>query len=337
MEIIKIEDSVKTNDKNASDYYNKLDRYFKSKYPEMEWEMGRVGYARVYDPKTMKIIKSGIPVSSILLLSKDSVKDMMSPNEALTLIAKSNSRAADPRTTIKYVGKSQDGQGDKYVWGIPGGKYVYESVIKNGKVSYSGSSTLSLDSVKDASKLIKIVKKAKDAVSLKKGDWFINNYEARHNDLLKIYKVVDDKLQERNGFSASMLVEEYLFDVWDTGGWGQPKHEPKLKKQGTTTIRGRDLENITVFNSVDEAMKWLNRRMQISKDLKNRRDSLNSIKDAKSVIGSSVKYKTLDSYIKGKVIDVIWSFKGVQLVVEALEGPAKGQHFYKDVEEVKVV
>lgn len=64
----------------VKDYYNKLDKYFKSKYPEMEWEMERVGYARVYDPKTMKIIKSGIPVSSILLQSKDSVKDAKVPD-----------------------------------------------------------------------------------------------------------------------------------------------------------------------------------------------------------------------------------------------------------------
>lgn len=68
-------DSVKTNDGKVIDYYNKLDKYFKSKYPGMEWEMERVGYARVYDPKTMKIIKSGIPISSILLLSKDSIND----------------------------------------------------------------------------------------------------------------------------------------------------------------------------------------------------------------------------------------------------------------------
>lgn len=69
-----IKDSVKTNDEKTGKYFNKLDNYFKSKYPGMEWEMERVGYARVYDPKTFRIIKSGIPVSSILLQSKDSVK-----------------------------------------------------------------------------------------------------------------------------------------------------------------------------------------------------------------------------------------------------------------------
>lgn len=67
----KMEDSTADN----YDKYNKIDRWVKKKYPNYDWEFERVGYIRIYDPVTQKIIKSGIPVSSILVLATDSISD----------------------------------------------------------------------------------------------------------------------------------------------------------------------------------------------------------------------------------------------------------------------
>lgn len=62
----------KMKDSTDDDYYHKIDNWVKKKYPDYDWEVERIGYIRIYDPHTSKIIKSSIPTSSIL---KDSISD----------------------------------------------------------------------------------------------------------------------------------------------------------------------------------------------------------------------------------------------------------------------
>ena len=72
--------ALKVSDSATSDYYHKIDSWAKEKYPDYDWEVERVGYIRIYDPHTGKIVKSSIPTSSIL---KDSIS-----NEKIIKIAK---------------------------------------------------------------------------------------------------------------------------------------------------------------------------------------------------------------------------------------------------------
>lgn len=108
----------------------------------------------------------------------------------------------------------------------------------------------------------------KDAISLRKGDWFIKNITIRESGNIFrniiLYKVIDDKFQERNGFSPSLVAEEYVLDTLDIV-YG--KQNLNLKKQGTTTLSQRNIENITVFNSVEEAFKWLKTRIASIKSI----------------------------------------------------------------------
>ena len=111
--------------------------------------------------------------------------------------------------------------------------------------------------------------KAKDAVSLKKGDWFISrgvNKNAYAD--IDLYKVIDDKFQERNGFSESILAEHYKVDLIDL-----VYNNKGLKKKGTETFPKRYLQDIIVFNSVEEAFKWLNTRMSLAKSAFKNQDS----------------------------------------------------------------
>lgn len=162
-------------------------------------------------------------------------------------------------TMVGYTTSTQKNKFEKYGhssnwtssgWGF--GRFKLYDIVKflkehNAKVS----SKSAMDSVKDA-------------VSLRKGDWFIKNNLIRRNFAdIHLYKVIDDKLQERNGFAPSLVAEEYYLDTIDLryGGYD------KLQKRGTTTLSPRDIENITVFNSAEEAFKWLKTRVAAIKSV----------------------------------------------------------------------
>lgn len=122
----------------------------------------------------------------------------------------------------------------------------------------------SADDKTEAMELIKEDRHSvKDAVQLRKGDWFIDRATnlIAYNDI-DLYKVIDDKYQERNGFSESILVEHYNVRLSDL------KHDRRgLTKRGTQTMSKRDVRDVTVFSSVDEAFKWLKHRMAVSSSL----------------------------------------------------------------------
>ena len=91
--------------------------------------------------------------------------------------------------------------------------------------------------------------------SVHKGDWFI-----LYADDNKLYKVIDDRYMTTNGFSPNMIVEVYNIKR-DFG-----KRHYEIIKQGRETFDPNrfDFSHATKFNSADEALKWLNRKLQLS-------------------------------------------------------------------------
>lgn len=105
----------------------------------------------------------------------------------------------------------------------------------------------------------------RDAVALKKGDWF-----AYRRDRNNLYKVIDDKIQERNGFAASLLAEHYVIDYNYKDLFAT---DLEMRKEGTTTLRPDRLSEIIVFNSANDAMKWFKQQFKILNERNKKRDS----------------------------------------------------------------
>lgn len=96
-------------------------------------------------------------------------------------------------------------------------------------------------------------------VRLEKGDWFFDRNDAKHTDMLNLYKVIDDRNLSTNGFAKAIICEKY--DVrhnWDTNKF-------TIRKEGRTTIQYDAYLKLTAvrFNSAEEALNWLRRRVKI--------------------------------------------------------------------------
>lgn len=106
------------------------------------------------------------------------------------------------------------------------------------------------DSIRDS--------KLKD-VRLEKGDWFINRNATKHTDLIKLYKVIDDRKLSTNGFTKAMICEKYVARRNDD------TDKFTIRKDGRETIRYDAYlkQNTVRFNSAEEALNWLNRQVKI--------------------------------------------------------------------------
>lgn len=105
---------------------------------------------------------------------------------------------------------------------------------------------------KNDKKVYIIKEKVKDAVSLRKGDWFVINKRSDKNNYL--YKVIDDQFRVRDGYFHTLLAEVYQIE---------PKYV-YIKKYSTKEFLSRELKNISVFGSAAEAIKWLKHRLAIA-------------------------------------------------------------------------
>lgn len=99
--------------------------------------------------------------------------------------------------------------------------------------------------------------KLKD-VRLEKGDWFVDR-NAIHRDLLKLYKVIDDRNLSTNGFAKAMICEKYVARRNDD------TYKFTISKVGRETIRYDEYlkQNTVKFNSAEEALNWLRRQVKI--------------------------------------------------------------------------
>lgn len=97
--------------------------------------------------------------------------------------------------------------------------------------------------------------KAKDAVSLIKGDWFTLR---RENDVL--YKVIDDQNKSINGFREAMIVEKYQIKLTKDFDYA-------IEKVGNESFHPDrwSSSDIVRFNSAKEAITWLKRQLQLTK------------------------------------------------------------------------
>lgn len=97
--------------------------------------------------------------------------------------------------------------------------------------------------------------KAKDAVSLKPGDWFCDARRSDNPKLSLIFKVIrNDKISKRLG---GILVERYEINNGDNR-YDKPVRF-KVINTGPVILNYSELEkmHITVFNSDQEALKWV--------------------------------------------------------------------------------
>lgn len=138
--------------------------------------------------------------------------------------------------------------------------------------------------------------KAKDAVSLIKGDWFTLR---RENDIL--YKVIDDQRKTINGFREAMMVEVYRIT------FTKDYKEYIIKKVGNESFHPDrwSSSDIIRFNSVEEAMNWLKRQLQLTK---HRFDS--KVKDEAN----------LPTTIQALVNDEEAAIKAYEVAIKNLEG-----------------
>lgn len=142
--------------------------------------------------------------------------------------------------------------------------------------------TITATSMKDAKNKIrqitslvkthKSVKNSKmsDAVSLRKGDWFM-----KRGDNSKLFKVIDDQEKEYNGFSPSYVVEEYSLDLnilYDKSS-DEVDLDWKISSKHNRSFKLDKYTDIVVFGSAKDALKWLSRQLAIKKTSKD------SIKD----------------------------------------------------------
>lgn len=113
-------------------------------------------------------------------------------------------------------------------------------------------------------------------VALEKGDWFTYRNEERRN-LFRLYKVIDDRQLPTNGFSNSILCEEYL------GSYDIDKEEYTIKKEGRKTIELDKYlkQNAVKFNSSKEALAWIKRQIERFNDIKNRATIDSKLKDVR--------------------------------------------------------
>ena len=127
-------------------------------------------------------------------------------------------------------------------------KYIIKDSQGNKKTIYAENITHALSYVEDS--------KAKDAVSLIKGDWFTLR---RENDVL--YKVIDDQRKTINGFREAMMVEEYQIT------FTKDYKDCIIKKVGNKSFHPDSWSSLDIirFNSAKEAMNWLKRQLQLTK------------------------------------------------------------------------
>lgn len=99
--------------------------------------------------------------------------------------------------------------------------------------------------------------KVEDAVSLIKGDWFTLR---RENDVL--YKVIDDQNKSINGFREAMIVEAYQIELT------KDFKDYTIKKIGNKSFHPDrwSSSDIVRFNSAKEAITWLRRQLQLTKN-----------------------------------------------------------------------
>ena len=99
--------------------------------------------------------------------------------------------------------------------------------------------------------------RVEDAVSLIKGDWFTLR---RENDVL--YKVIDDQNKSINGFREAMIVEAYRIELTNDF------KDYTIKKVGNKSFHPDrwSSSDIVRFNSAKEAITWLRRQLQLTKN-----------------------------------------------------------------------
>lgn len=167
-------------------------------------------------------------------------------SHALTFV---DSKAKDAVEDDALEGEYHTEYGDKLIVSkVNASTYSYFDVDTKHTIR------VSINALKEDIRAKRLIKDSiKDAVSLRKGDWFTTSYDAYNN---KLFKVIDDKLQERNGFTKSLLAEVYQVDRWTL----------TIKKYGTQTITPTSLKQAIVFGSVEEALKWLRHRLNIAKN-----------------------------------------------------------------------
>ena len=100
--------------------------------------------------------------------------------------------------------------------------------------------------------------KLKD-VRLEKGDWFVNRNDTTHTNSLKLSKVIDDRNLSTNGFAKAMICEKYVVRRNDD------TYKFTIRKEGRETIHYDAYlkQNAVRFNSAEEALNWLRRRVKI--------------------------------------------------------------------------
>ena len=144
---------------------------------------------------------------------------------------------------------------------------VYKAIrqIQQGKHNIA----VNADSRKDAVRIYKEAKRVCDSklkdVRLEKGDWFVDRNDTKHTDLLKLYKVIDDRNLSTNGFAKAIICETYVVrHNWDTNKF-------TIRKDGRRTIQYDAYLKLTAvrFNSAEEALNWLRRRVKIGNTNKN--------------------------------------------------------------------
>ena len=141
---------------------------------------------------------------------------------------------------------------------------VYKTIrqIQHGKHNIA----VNADSRKDAVRIYKEAKRVCDSkikdVRLEKGDWFVDRNDAmhRHRDLLKLYKVIDDRNLSTNGFAKAMICEKYVARRND-----DDTYKFTIRKDGRETIHYDAYlkQNAVKFNSAEEALNWLRRQVKI--------------------------------------------------------------------------
>lgn len=160
---------------------------------------------------------------------------------------------------------------------------AYDSAVKDGRfifnVHYKNGETKNIDvqalnyqeavrklmadpNVDSIDDIHDSAEELRDAVALKRGDWF-----AFRRDRKNLYKLIDDKAQERNGFAKSLLAEHYVIDYDYKDLYAS---DLMMKKEGTTTLRPDRLDEIIVFNSADEALKWFRIQLKVLNGLHKR-------------------------------------------------------------------
>lgn len=105
--------------------------------------------------------------------------------------------------------------------------------------------------------------KIKD-VRLEKGDWFTYRKEDKRN-VFRLYKVIDDRQLSTNGYTKTILCEEYI------GNYDIDKEEYVVKKEGRQTIELSNYlkQNAVKFNSANEALTWIKRQIERYNDIHN--------------------------------------------------------------------